>query len=543
MISDPDKKLPVIVEMRLPSGPLSEDYNQYLATEAYKLFGKLKKNGYAAGELPLVNGAAGFANAKGIESLSRESSVSFIHEDSLIYPLVTTDPEGTRPPGQLSAPYPRVIRADKVWLDGPTGKGVTVAVLDSGIAPHADLTLPTNRLLASVNFAGDLGGMADAGGHGTHVAGIIAGNGTRSDLSRNKTQPVLTGDAQLVEYVGVAPGASLVDVRVLNQAGYGRKSSVIKGIQWVIAHRDQYNIRVINLSFGAPARLSYRQDPLSAAVEIAWKRGLVVVASAGNAGPAEGTVRTPGIDPYVITVGALDDQTTLPIPDDQMAWFSSRGTPPDSTRKPELLAPGRRIVSLRVPDSHLDRLLDDRVVTAKTGADYFRMTGSSMATGVVSGVVALMLERNPSLKPDQVKAILIATAQLYGQGTQGGPASPDAYIYPLVDAYAAVNARVQGVANQGLRPSDGFARVVYPILYGQPLTWKDPTLGGTNWDNLIWDNLIWDNLIWDNLIWDGFNWDNLIWDNLIWDNLIWDNLIWDNLIWDNLIWDSLRELD
>jgi serine protease AprX len=191
MSVDAGKKLPVIVEMKQPAGPLPEDYNQYLATEAYKLLGKLKKNGDAAGELPLVNGAVGYANAKGIESLARETSVAFIHEDSLIYPMVATDPEGTRPPGQLSAPYPRVIRADKVWLDGPTGKGVTVAVLDSGIAPHDDLTLPTNRLLASVNFAGDLGGMADAGGHGTHVAGIIAGNGTRSDLSRNKTQSVL----------------------------------------------------------------------------------------------------------------------------------------------------------------------------------------------------------------------------------------------------------------------------------------------------------------------------------------------------------------
>ncbi|MCZ7574813.1 MAG: S8 family peptidase [Ardenticatenaceae bacterium] len=540
MAADPDKKLPIIVEMVPSMAPFAAGANEQRAQAALDLLVKLKKDGRPIGALPLINGAAGFANAKGINALSRSSSVAFIHEDSTIQPRGDNDdPNVTRPPGLLSAPYPRVVRADKVWLEGPTGKNITVAVLDSGIAPHDDLTLPTNRLVAAVNFAGDRGGVPDRGGHGTHIAGVIAGNGTRSDLSKRQAQPVWSGDADQVEYVGIAPGANVVDVRVLNQQGFGRVSSVVRGIEWVLAHRAQYNIRIINLSFGAPARRSYRLDPLTAAIEIAWKRGVVVVVAAGNGGPNEGSVETPGIDPFAITAGATDDHGTLPVTDDELAWFSAWGTPPDESRsKPDIIAPGRRIVSLRVPGSYLDTLFPDRVVVAKSGADYFRLTGTSMSTAIVSGVVALMLEHRPALSPDQVKAILIGTTQVYGQDSQSPPTNPAAGGAGLVDAYAAVNSPPLGVANQGLRPADGLARALYPILYGQPLSWNDPNLAGIAWDNLAWDNLAWDNLAWDNLAWD-----NLAWDNLAWDNLAWDNLAWDNLAWDNLAWDSFGTLD
>src|SRR5437899_12564471 len=219
--------------------------------------------------------------------------------------------------------------------------------------------------LASVNFA-DVRLTSDPGGHGTHIAGIVAGNGTRSGG----------------EFIGIAPQANIVDVRVLGNTGSGRISSVVRGIEWVLAHRTVYNIRVINLSFGAPANLSYRADPMSAAVEIAWRRGLVVVAASGNGGPARDTVLTPGIDPYVITVGATDGSGTLGRGDDMLAWFSAWGSP-DSNAKPDLVAPGRRIVSLRVPGSALDTLFPDRVVLAQNGSTSFRLTGTSMATAVV----------------------------------------------------------------------------------------------------------------------------------------------------------------
>ena len=149
---------------------------------------------------------------------------------------------------------------------------MTVAVLDSGVAADPDLVQPVNRILASVNFA-DQRPVSDPGGHGTHVAGIIAGNGNRS----------------AGEFVGIAPQANIVDVRVLGRTGSGRISSVVAGIQWVLAHRADYNIRVINMSFGAPVNVSYRTDPMSAAVEIAWRRGLIVIAASGNSGNANRT--------------------------------------------------------------------------------------------------------------------------------------------------------------------------------------------------------------------------------------------------------------
>jgi serine protease AprX len=524
MATDRARPLPIIVEMAPPRPPFASGVNQQLAQRALAL---LQLYGQPVGALALINAAAGFAPAAGIEQLSRAPDVAYIYSDATV--RAWSAPAGpatepiAEPAGMLSAAYPQAVRADDVWGLGTTGRGVTVAVLDSGVAPDPDLTQPVSRLLAAVSFAGARDPQRpDAGGHGTHVAGIVAGAGTRS----------------AGEYVGVAPGANVVDVRVLNRDGSGRVSSVVRGIEWVLAHRAQYNIRIINLSLGASSSVAYRQDPLAAAVEIAWKRGVVVVAAAGNRGPAGGTVDTPGIDPFVVTVGATDDHDTPRTGDDALAWFSSWGAAAGLAPKPELVAPGRRIVSLRVPGSTLDALYPDRVVTARTGATYFRLSGTSMAAPIVSGAAALLLERQPSLRPDQVKALLTAGAQAYGQTS--GVRPPDAAADGAGSADAYVTARITSppaAANRGLRPADGLARALYPILYGQPLVWNDPTSLGINWSLLRWDNLAWDNLAWDNLAWDNLAWDNLAWDNLAWDNLAWDNLAWDNLAWDNLALD------
>jgi serine protease AprX len=395
------------------------------------------------------------------------------------------------------------VKADRVLASGIGGNGVTVAVLDSGVAADLDLAGSTNRVLASVNFA-DQRTMDDPGGHGTHVAGLIAGNGARSDG----------------EFVGIAPQANIVDVRVLGTSGSGRVSSVVRGIEWVLAHRSLYNIRVINLSFGAPAPVSYRADPFSAAVEIAWRRGLVVVAAAGNGGPSRDTVVTPGIDPYVITVGAIDDRGSVDRDDDVFAWFSGWGGS-GSTVKPDLVAPGRRLVSVRVPGSALDTLYPERVVSAQNGATYFCLTGTSQATGVVSGAVALLLQRRPDLTPDQVKALLTGNTQEFGQCGEIGLPDPSADGSGLLDARAADRA-AQRIAtptadNGGLRPADSFARAMYPVLFGSPLRWKNPTLGGVLWSLLTWDTLTWNSVAWDNFDWDSVAWDSVAWDSVAWD--------------------------
>jgi serine protease AprX len=499
MNANPGRLLPVIVEMNHGSAAAGVD-----ALLAQQALGLLQSNGVAQVALPLVDGAAGLATPAAITALSLVPGVAYIASDAVVHAHADT-----------ASVYTQAVEADRVRTAGGTGAGVTVAVLDSGITPDPDLTQPTNRILARANFADALGATDDPGGHGTHVAGTIAGNGTRS----------------AGQFVGIAPGANLVDVRVLDENGNGRDSSVILGIQWALDHRAQYNIRVLNLSLGAPPAATYRVDPIAAAAEIAWMRGLVVVAASGN---TAGQVDSPGIDPYVVTVGATDDNQTAPVGDDVEAWFSGWGTPPLSTHKPDVVAPGRRIVSVRAPGSSLDRSLPDRVVTAANGATYFRLTGTSMSTAVVSGTVALLLQRQPSLTPDQVKAVLMGTTRPFGQS----PAPQGTIGAGLIDAYNAVNSGAKGVANRGLRPADLTASTLYPALYGQPLRWKDPLLGGLLWNLVSWSNLAWDNLAWDNLAWDNIAWDNLAWDNLAWDNLAWDSSRWNNLAWDNLAWDG-----
>ena len=545
MQADPLALLPVIVEMQHPVTPFVGAPNVDRALGALDL---LRQYGIPVAALSLIDGAAGFANAAGIDAVSLAPTVARIHHDATVGPRPSVAPPVVAPPDQLSGTYPLVVNADRVWQQGTTGGGVTVAVLDSGVAADADLVQPANRILASVNFA-DQRLASDPGGHGTHIAGIIAGNGSRSGG----------------EFVGIAPQANVVDVRVLGSTGSGRISSVIRGIEWVLAHRAAYNIRVINLSFGARANLSYRADPMAAAVEIAWRRGLVVVAAAGNSGPVRDTVVTPGIDPYAITVGATDDLGTLSRRDDVLAWFSAWGSA-DSNAKPDLVAPGRRLVSIRVPGSALDTLFPDRVVVARNGSTYFRLTGTSMATAVVSGATALLLARWPNLTPDQVKALLVGTTQPYGQDSGQVLPDPIADGSGLLDAYAAVSAAsppaptggfVLGglglggllgsapppvaplaCANRALRPADGFARALFPVLNGSPLHWKDPTLGGIDWQTLTWDSVLWDSIAWDNFAWDSVLWDSIAWDSVLWDSIAWDSVLWDSVAWDSIAWDS-----
>src|SRR5437773_3215845 len=539
MQADPLALLPVIVEMQHPVTPFVGAPNVDRALGALDL---LQQYGIPVAALSLIDGAAGFANAAGIDAVSLAPTVARIHHDATVGPRPSVAPPVVAPPDQLSGTYPLVVNADRVWQQGTTGGGVTVAVLDSGVAADADLVQPANRILASVHFA-DQRLASDPGGHGTHIAGIIAGNGSRSGG----------------EFVGIAPQANVVDVRVLGSTGSGRISSVIRGIEWVLAHRAAYNIRVINLSFGARANLSYRADPMAAAVEIAWRRGLVVVAAAGNSGPVRDTVVTPGIDPYAITVGATDDRGTLSRRDDMLAWFSAWGSA-NSNAKPDLVAPGRRLVSIRVPGSALDTLFPDRVVVARNGSTYFRLTGTSMATAVVSGATALLLARWPNLTPDQVKALLVGATQPYGQDSGQVLPDPIADGSGLLDAYAAVSAAsppappggfVLGglglggllggapppaaplaCANRALRPAAGFPPALFPVLHGSPLHWKDPTLGGIDWQALTWDSVVWDSIAWDNFAWDSVLWDSVLWDSVLWDSVLWDSVAWDSVAWD-----------
>jgi len=289
------------------------------------------------------------------------------------------------------------------------GTGVGVALIDSGIAVHPDLNDANgvSRVVYSQSFVAGDSTTSDEYGHGTHVAGLIGGTGVSSG----------TANGYAATYAGMAPNVSFINLRVLDQNGSGTDSQVIAAIEQAIALQSTYNIRVINMSLGRPVFESYTLDPVDQAVEAAWKAGIVVVAAAGNSGrsgAANGfaTIGVPANDPAVITVGATMTMLTPTRVDDQIASYSSKGpTVLDHIVKPDLVAPGNRQVSLRVAGSTLDTTYPQyEVAPSSRTAMYYELSGTSMATPIVTGAVALMLQQNPALTPDQVKARLMKTA-------------------------------------------------------------------------------------------------------------------------------------
>jgi len=513
--AQPGKTFPIIVEAGLPNDK-SPSTGAKRASEAVDHI--RAAGGRARNQLAIIGGSSAQGNWDAIAKLSHNGRVRKISLDRVIS---ASGP--MQAPGGLASVYTQVVRAPEVWAMGYIGRGVGIAILDSGVYAANDIG---GRMIARVDLVDATVNQGDPGGHGTHVAGIAAGNGMDSTTNTNGM------------YKGIAPGANIISVRVINNRGQALASTVIRGIQWVVQNRNTYNIRVLNVSLGSLAQASYKDDPVVTAAEVAWHSGILVVSAAGNRGPAPSKIDSPGIDPYSVTVGALDDNMTVVTSDDVIASFSSRGPTPDNFAKPDLVAPGRKIIALRSPNSYLVGTLTDRDALTTGGVKYFRLSGTSQATPVVSGVAALMLEKNPSLKPNQLKYILKNTARpLAGVPVNTGGRG-------VVDAYAAATSNLSGLDNQGLRPTDSFAVNVYPLVQGQPLVWKDPYYMGINWSNLSWDNLSWDNLSWDNLSWDNLSWDNLSWDNLSWDNLSWDaTSSWDSIWSSSEAWQSIMDLD
>jgi serine protease AprX len=350
--------------------------------------------------------AAITANAS-IRSQSETTSTSVTAEASVeVVASTEVGEEPVRPDGEspdasrLATAYPHSVLAPQSWSLA-TGKGVGVAVIDTGIdgalPDFADST-GSSRVVASVVTNPDAATPMDNYGHGTHVAGIIAGDGARRAAD----------DPHAGKYVGVAPRANLVAIKAADDAGRGTILDAIYGLQFAVDHKDEYNIRVANLSLSSTVAQSYRTDPLDAAVEAAYFHGILVVAAAGNRGDAEdATSYSPGNDPFALSVGAVDDQGTADRGDDAITDWSSAGVTQDGFAKPDLAAPGAHMVSTLAPGSAFAELCPSCIVDG----DYIRVGGTSMAAPVVSGVAALMFEVHPDWTPQQVKATLVDTAR------------------------------------------------------------------------------------------------------------------------------------
>ncbi len=459
--------------------------------------------------LSIVGGVS--ARLKGVHvlKLTRDGDVDYVVKDQKLRAQFdpTLDSVKAGSPGIIA------VDAPHAWSQlGVTGRGVGVAVVDSGVYPHPDLA---GRIVAAIDFTSVAPTVSniplnDLGGHGTHVAGLIAGDGTRSGGL----------------YTGVAPNANIIDVRVVNANGGSNVSIILRGLQWILANRATYNIKVVNVSLGATPTGSYKSDLMATAAEILNFAGIAVVVSAGNAGPLAGTITTPATDPYVITVGALDDNGTPLRADDLMATFSSRGrTLFDNLAKPDLVAPGRKMVSLRAPGSTLDALFPDRQVTVlgALSADYYRLSGTSMAAPVVAGTIALMFERNPSLSTAQVKKRLKSSATSLSFGTASDRGAG------LVNAYGAA-ASVNPDKEYGTdRVSDAFAKDMKVFIQGQPFVWRDLTYhggvdsAGTSWEGVTWENVRWDAVTWENVMWEGFTWEGVTWEGVTWEGVTWQS--------------------
>jgi serine protease AprX len=424
--------------------------------------------GRTTGELPIINGLAARMSAQSAAKLADKPGVRNVSLNAAVKKTGIVSGIDT---SLLQTSYPDSVQAPKAWASS-TGKGVGVAVVDTGIAG----TLPDFRVSQSDSSSRVVATAAtnpyatsdnDSYGHGTHVAGIIAGNGGNRPSSDS-----LDGD-----YVGVAPNANLVSVKVSDEKGDATVLDVIYGLQFVVDYKSTYNIRVVNLSLESAQPQSYKTDPLDAAAEAVWFNGIAVVAAAGNRGTDDDAVDyAPGNDPYVISVGGVDDQGTKNTLDDAIASWSSRGTTQDGYAKPDVLAPGAHIVSNLAPNSAFASLCPSCIVSGQ----YIRVGGTSMAAPMVSGAVADMLQLRPNLTPDQVKAAIVGGGRKV-LGTSTSEVSANDLVYGGIPTTN---------PNQGLTPNSMINASTGQIDYSRS-TWSRSTWSRSTWSRSTWSRSTW----------------------------------------------------
>ncbi|MDQ2915439.1 MAG: S8 family serine peptidase [Chloroflexota bacterium] len=424
-------------------------------------------------------------SAKAARALGSDPRVSFIAADTVVTatgdkPHFENDDSGPPPSPALDA-----IDGRSAWSKA-TGKGVTVAIMDTGIARHADLE---GSVAARVDFVRDGATSLDPGGHGTFVAGLIAAHGRT--------------------FKGVAPDAKLVSLRVLDERGNGTMHSVLAAFDWLLRNRAEYRIRVLNLSFGAPQATTYHRTLLSGVVESAWFAGIAVVAAAGNDGPKPGSVTNPGADPFVITVGSLADQGTATFADDRESGFSGRGPTLDGFAKPDVLAPGEHVLSIRLDGSTMDRT--DRDPTLDDG--YGRISGTSASSAMATGVAALVLQAHRNYSPTQVKGALVAGGRAV-TGTRTAAVS-------AADSLSARPAKV----NVGLKPS----RVLLLLLQlnGQLEGQRQGQFEGQLEGHVGWGGISWEGISWESVSWEGVTWESVSWESVSWESVTWETVTWE----------------
>jgi serine protease AprX len=476
----------------------------------------LQVNGTILIQYHLINGVEASIPTAEEPLLAALPGIVVTPDSSVTVQSATPESTGPHRPSDVFLPE---TGATRLASAGDTGQGVTVAVLDTGIDNLPDFA---GRLAGGVDLTGEGNPYQDSYGHGTFVAGLIAGNGASSAGT----------------YSGEAPGARLVSIKVAGASGVTDLATLILGLQWAADHQGQYGIRILNLSLGFRSGLSTVLNPLDQAVQAVWNGGIAVVVAAGNSGPFNGSILSPGDDPLVITVGALDDMATPSLADDEMNDFSAAGpTSPDGWVKPDLVTSGRSVVSLAAPGS----TIDTDYPSARIGSANFVGSGTSFSAAIASGAAALVLAGNPGLSPNQLKARLLGTA---GPGPVGNP---------FVDGHGALNA--YAAATSGPMNLSQSAAGLLPTLAGTAVslapagpadTWnlslwsgispQQSSSGGQQWNGWSWNGADWNGFVWTGRAWNNDGWAGAMWNGEAWTGRAWNDGAWAGSAWAGAAW-------
>jgi serine protease AprX len=501
--------------------------------------------GQVGRQLGIINGFTARLPASQVGQLTQSPTVNSVTEDE----PVAMQAAAYTPTTDAGSLYTTTLQtgAQAYWQAGYTGKGIDVAVIDTGTAPVPGLAgagkVVNGPDLSFESQAPNLRYL-DTYGHGTHMAGIIAGRGDAAISGK------YVGDT--ANFLGMAPDARIVSVKVADAMGAADVSQIIAAIDWVVQNKTTggLNIRVLNLSFGTNTTHPYSIDPLCHAVEAAWRKGITVIAATGNAGfymaPGGAGLTSPARDPYVISVGATDTMKTLATSDDRVASFSSSGVVGvGGTKNPDLVAPGKSIISLAVPGSFIDQAYG--AGGAVTGG-YMRGSGTSQAAAVMSGAAALVLQQHPTWTNNQVKALLTTTAKPLTAGTLT-PAAQGKGTLNLTKALSTTTAATsQSYANSSgagsLESARGTAHLVdngvelrgEKDLFGDAVS--TTTLASKRTAGTAWTGGTWNGRMWSGSSFTGSNWTATTWSGRMWSGRMWSSEVWSGRMWSGRMWSA-----
>ena len=516
-----------------------------VATTVASLGGTVRRS------IGIIDGAAATVSVRSSGGAARGPCVASVTPDGSV---TLSSIGGYDPTADVGSLYntEQIIGAQVAWHAGHTGQNVGIALIDTGVAPVQGLNAPGKLFNGpDLSFASQSPALTynDEVGHGTHMAGIIAG---RDQATRPARTPAIPAD-----FIGVAPDAHIVNVKVADEQGAVDVSQVLAGIDWAVQYRNSnnMNIRVINLSFGTNSAQSYVLDPLAYAAEVAWKSGVVVVASAGNNGAGSSGLNDPAYDPFLISVGAADTQGSLNPANHTVASFSSTGS---ATRGPDLVAPGVHIESLRDPGSQIDVHYG---ATATVGGRFFLGSGTSQAAAVVSGAAALVLGQHPDWSPDDVKYALTQSAtwlpnqswSAQGNGELNVAAAlrlkvnkghngqwfiPATGLGSLDASRGGVDVTSNGVALTGEQDIMGnsFNSASMALAEASRSAWNNGTWNGAGWAGAGWAGAGWAGAGWAGAGWAGAGWAGAGWAGSTWTGAGWAGAGWAGAGWAGAGW-------